>query len=80
MAPDFLSTDPALIIPILAITGGCTVALIAILAGAATKIARYVSFERTRREVAAYLSEGSITLEEADHIIAKTPGKYPYIA
>jgi hypothetical protein len=62
--------DRNMIIPILAISGGLVVAIISILA---TNIrASVVGREReaARREIAAYVAEGSMTPEQAERILA----------
>ncbi len=42
-----------------------TVAIVAIVAGATTKMATSRARERTRREIAAYVAEGSIDADKA---------------
>ena len=65
-----LSAEPIDPIGMVAVAGGLTIAVIisvtAILAGVANARQR----ERTRREVAAYLAEGSITSEDAERILS----------
>ena len=53
------------IIPVIAIVGGLLIAMIAILSGAILKITAVRSAERTRREIAAYVAEGSIDPDKA---------------
>lgn len=59
--------DEDILIPVVAIVMGCSVGVIAIIAGAMTKIFVSRSREATKREMAAYVAEGSI---EADKAIA----------
>ncbi len=50
------------------------VAVTAIVCGTIASALKFMSRERTRRELAAYLSEGTITPEQAERILkAKTP-------
>ncbi len=50
-------------VPVIAL--GTIVAVVAIVAGSATKIVRSQGRERTRREIAAYVAEGSIDPDKA---------------
>jgi hypothetical protein len=49
---------------------GGTVGIVAILAGAVTSIVRSMSRERSRREIAAYIAEGSMTPEQGEKLMA----------
>ena len=49
--------------PIIAL--GSMIAVVAIISGCATKIVRSQARERTRREIAAYVAEGSIDADKA---------------
>ncbi|MEM1071809.1 MAG: hypothetical protein AAGB48_03755 [Planctomycetota bacterium] len=63
-------------VPIIAISVGGTVALIAIIFGGVVGIVRNVQTETSRREIAAYVAEGSMTPEEGERLLkAKPPGK-----
>ncbi|MHC5023684.1 MAG: hypothetical protein ACYTGG_07210, partial [Planctomycetota bacterium] len=44
-------------IPILAIVFGCTVGMVAIVGGIAAGVVKQRNFEKTRRELAAYVAE-----------------------
>lgn len=46
------------------------VVVTAIIAGAASRAARASQRERSRRELAAYVAEGSMTADEAERILA----------
>jgi hypothetical protein len=61
--------DGELIIPIVAIVFGCTTGMVAIIAGAMTKIFVARGRERTRRELAAYIAEGTLDPEKAIAIL-----------
>lgn len=54
-------------IPILAISLGCTVGMVAIVSGMVTGIVKSRALEATKREIAAYVAEGSI---DPDHAVA----------
>jgi len=53
------------LIPIVAIVLGCTIAIVAILASMVTNGQR----EKTRREIAAYVAEGSISPDDAERMM-----------
>ena len=57
------------IIPILAIAIGGGIAIISIFFGGVKRIIRTTSRERTRREVAAYVAEGSISPQDAERLL-----------
>ena len=57
--------DNGSFIPVMAIGLGCTVAVVAIIAGAASKVSISRSREQSRRELAAYVAEGSISPQDA---------------
>lgn len=52
---------------------GGTVAIIAILSGCLASIVKSVGRERTRREIAAYIAEGSMTPEQGERLMAANP-------
>jgi len=58
------------IVPILAITLGCGVGVVAIIGGVISSILRTRSVEHTRRELSAYVAEGSMTPDDAGRILA----------
>jgi len=57
--------DKELLIPTLAITLGCGIAMIAIVSSAISKVATSRHRERTRRELAAYVAEGTLDPDKA---------------
>lgn len=63
------SSIPNEAIPIIAIGGGLVVAVVAIITGTIKSIATTRSREQTKREVAAYVAEGTIRPEDAERII-----------
>jgi hypothetical protein len=58
------------IIPILAIGGGLSVAIIAIVSGAIRTVLVSKHREESRREIAAYVAEGSMTPDDAAKLLA----------
>ncbi len=53
------------IIPIIAIVTGCSVGVIAIICGTISSVAKSRANEATKREIAAYVAEGSIDPDKA---------------
>lgn len=62
--------DEDLIIPMMM----CGVGVVAIVFGTLTGMVKAIARERTRREIAAYIAEGSMTPEQGERILkARTP-------
>lgn len=61
--------QPSDLIPLVAIVGGITIAIIAIICGTIRSTARAKEVEATRREIAAYVAEGSITPADAERLL-----------
>lgn len=57
------------IIPVIAIGGGLAVGAIGIIAGSIARAHKTKAQEETRRELAAYVAEGSITPDDAERIL-----------
>ncbi len=57
------------IVPLVAIGGGLLVAIVAILTTGISRMVRTRSREATKREVAAYVAEGSISPTDAEKLI-----------
>jgi len=68
MIPTLASIDEELI-PLLAIAGGCVIAIVAIVGNVLKSIVRSRAQEASRREIAAYVAEGSIAPEEAERLL-----------
>lgn len=69
-----LATDiPGEVIPILAISGSFVVAVCWIAFSSVVEIAKSRSQERSRREIAAYIAEGSMTPEEGERLLKASP-------
>ena len=65
----FTSISSGDMIPLVAITGGLLVGVIAIVAGTINSISSRKQREESRREIAAYVAEGSMTPEDAERIL-----------
>jgi thiamine monophosphate synthase len=62
--------DPTLLIPIVAIGGAFIVAIVAIIFTSIRRIAVNSENEKSRREIAAYIAEGSMTPEQGEKLLA----------
>ena len=61
------------IVPLTAITFGCTVGFVWVLCATVHAIMKDRAIERTKRDVAAYIAEGSMTPAEGERIIKARP-------
>jgi putative cell wall-binding protein len=68
MTPDILSRvlEPDILFLLI----GGTIAIVAIVAGSIKSMVRSVVRERTRREIAAYIAEGSMNAEQGERLMA----------
>ena len=66
---DAFAREPELLIPIIAIVGGLSVAVIGIVFTSWKSVAVSKAQEQSRREIAAYVAEGSISAEEGERLI-----------
>jgi hypothetical protein len=57
------------LIPIVAIVGGLGIAALAIIGGLIKSNSQRRQFEESRREIAAYVAEGSMTPEEGERLL-----------
>ncbi|MHC4975954.1 MAG: hypothetical protein ACYTF7_05035 [Planctomycetota bacterium] len=64
-----LEKDPALLIPVMAIVLGCGIAFVSIITCTIKGICKTNQVERSRREIAAYIAEGSISPEEGERLM-----------
>jgi hypothetical protein len=69
MLEDMLEGQPELLIPIIAIGGGLVVAIFAILTCTMKTLFHTKESERSRREIAAYIAEGSMTPDEGERLL-----------
>lgn len=57
------------VVPMVATIGSYVVAIVALVAFAAVRISRAATKERSRREIAAYVAEGSMSPDEAERLL-----------
>ncbi|MFG0305233.1 MAG: hypothetical protein ACF8Q5_03350 [Phycisphaerales bacterium JB040] len=62
-------------IPVFAIVGGLAFATVAVIFSTIASMANKKQEEETKREIAAYVAEGSMTPDDAERIIASKPKK-----
>ena len=67
-----LSENVGLLIPLVAIGGGFVVAIIAIIFGSIHRISVNNERQKSLREIAAYIAEGSMTPEQGEKLLAAT--------
>jgi hypothetical protein len=70
---DFIET--IFTVPEVIFTIGGAIAIVAIVAGSVTSITVNRSREKTRREIAAYVAEGTIDPDKAVEMLKAGPGK-----
>lgn len=63
------------LIPLVAIGGGILLSAVWAVMWAIVSTVRSREIERTRREIAAYVSEGSMTPEEGERLVRTAPPK-----
>lgn len=64
-----------LLVPLVAMAGGFIIAIVAILAGVVKTVTRTRAQEASRREIAAYIAEGSMTPEDGAALLAAGPAQ-----
>ena len=64
-----LATNQDFAIPIVAIVGGLLIAAISIIAGTIRRVYQTNEREQSRREIAAYVAEGSMSADEGERLI-----------
>lgn len=64
-----ISSNEDIIIPVVAITGGILIAIIAIVFGAVRRMVMSSNLEKSRREIAAYIAEGSMSPEDGERLL-----------
>lgn len=70
MAVQTLGEDMAVMVPIVGIVFGCLGWFISIVMGAIRDSNRTKQREESRREIAAYIAEGSMTAEQGERLMA----------
>ncbi len=66
---DRLTSDTGAFIALIAIGGSLTIAMISIIGAFVSGVTRHAQTERTRREIAAYIAEGSMTPEQGERLL-----------
>ncbi|MEQ8769241.1 MAG: hypothetical protein RIB60_01900 [Phycisphaerales bacterium] len=66
------------IVPLTALTLGCTVAFTWVVCATVHAILKDRTIERTKRDVAAYIAEGSMTPAEGERIIKARPKSHAH--
>lgn len=67
---DRLTSDTGAFIALIAISGSLTIATISIIGAFVSGVTRHAQSERTRREIAAYVAEGSMTPEQGERLLS----------
>ena len=70
---NLINSDPELLIPIFAIAAGLSFALIIVIINSITGTIKSRHREHSRREIAAYIAEGSMTADEGERLIRAAP-------
>ncbi|MEO1128993.1 MAG: hypothetical protein AAFX05_04700 [Planctomycetota bacterium] len=70
-----IADDIWILIPLFAITIGCTAGIVSSVAAAYAATSKTRAREESRREIAAYVAEGSMTPEDADLLLKSGSGK-----
>lgn len=72
---EIFSDEPQKLIAIIAVIGGMTIAIISIVTSALVRVVQTTERERSRRELAAYVAEGSMQPEVAERLLSKRAAK-----
>lgn len=75
MIPMLLASVSGEDIATIAVTGGIAIAIVGMILGTVRKTVQTKEREQTRREVAAYIAEGSMTPEQGERILTAKEGK-----
>ncbi len=67
-------SDPGVAIPVIAITGGLFTGIVMMIACSIKDCVVSNHAEQTRREIAAYIAEGSISVEEGERLMKGARG------
>ena len=71
-----IASDPAPTLSIILIFGGgAIIAIVALIMGAIRSTNTRKEFERSRREIAAYVAEGAMSSDEGERLLAQKPNK-----
>ena len=72
---EMFAEDPQKLIGAIAIVGGMTIAIISIVTSALVRVVQTTERERSRRELAAYVAEGTMQPEVAERLLSKRAAK-----
>lgn len=61
------------LIPVVAIGGGCLIAIFGVIGTTLVKVTKAKEREQSRREIAAYVAEGTMSPEDGEKLIRATP-------
>jgi len=65
--------DEELLIPIIGIVMGCSIAIVGIITSHWSKVEKRKRVEESRREIAAYIAEGSMTPQDGERLMNAGP-------
>lgn len=69
MLEEILQRDPWMLVPLLAIGGGFFIAFTAMIVTTIQKVSKTKQKEQSRREIAAYIAEGSMSPDEGERLL-----------
>ncbi len=69
----FFSNHMDDLVPIIAIVSGCVIALVWIVLATISETMKQSNRERSRREIAAYIAEGSMTPDQGERLLKAKP-------
>lgn len=64
-----ITSNEDIIVPVVAISGGIALVIVAIVFGAIRRMVMSSNLEKSRREIAAYIAEGSMSPEDGERLI-----------
>jgi hypothetical protein len=67
--------DEDTLVPVVMFTVGGVVAVVAFISGAFSGVCKRRQMEQSRREIAAYVAEGSMSPEEGERLLKSEPKK-----
>lgn len=70
-----LTSDEDLFIPMIIFGTGTIIAVVAIVFSAVRKMVISSNVEKSRREIAAYIAEGSMTPDDGERLLNAGPGR-----
>ena len=69
MFSEIIRDEPWMLIPLIAISGGFLVAIAGMINCTIRKVSSTKQFEQSRREIAAYVAEGSMSPDEGERLL-----------